>query len=77
MTKATAYRIDHSNPDVYCVEAYGMNHHPVFTSKPEAVAFMLACIDAWPADCNEREMYSIREFDCVKAAMADVHAVLM
>jgi hypothetical protein len=54
-----------------------MNHHPVFTSKTEAVAFMRDCINAWPADRKEREMYSVREFDCVEAAMADGHAVLM
>jgi hypothetical protein len=73
----TAYRLNHKNPNVFCVEAYGMNHHPVFTSKTEAVAFMRDCINAWPADRKEREMYSVREFDCVEAAMADGHAVLM
>jgi hypothetical protein len=80
MTTATeqiAYRINHANQDVFCAEAYGMNHHPVFTSKTEAVAFMRDCINAWPTDCKEREMYSVREFDCVEAAMADGHAVLM
>lgn len=76
-TKQAAYRINHTNQDVFCIEAYGVAHHPVFTSRSEAVAFMRQCIDAWPADCKEREMYSIREFDSVDAAMADEHAILM
>jgi hypothetical protein len=77
MPKQAAYRINHSRPEVYCIEAYGVNHHPVFTSYPNAVAFMQESVNAWPADCKEREMYSIREFDSVDAAMADEHAVLM
>jgi hypothetical protein len=75
MTKA--YRINHATQDVFCAEAYGMNHHPVFTRKCEAMAFLRDCINAWPADCKEREMYYIREFDSVESAMADGHAVLM
>lgn len=77
MPKQTAYRINHANQDVFCVEAYGVNHHPVFTSRSEAVAFMRQCINSWPTDADEREMYSIREFESVDCAMADKHAVLM
>ena len=72
-----AYRINHTNPAVYCVEAYGVNHHPVFTNRKKAEQFLEKCAKAWPAMSPNREMYGIRLFFSVEAAMADGHAVLM
>jgi hypothetical protein len=72
-----AYRINFSNPDIFCVEAYGFIHHPVFRSKKKAKKFLAACAAAWPENCKEREMYSVEEFNSVEAAMADGRAVLM
>ena len=72
-TTTAAYRIEHSDCNVYCQEAYGLPHHPVFTDRDEAVAFMQTCVEAWPVDAPAREMYYIETFGSVTDATEDGH----
>jgi len=67
----TIYRIEHSDPDVYCVEAYGCDYHPVFTDATNAQEFAEQCIASWPAGSPARRMYRIEEYESIEAAMAD------